>query len=222
MIVTKYEILKTGSKGNCIIVEDAIVLDCGVSYKTLEPYLYKVKLIFISHRHKDHLLPCTIKQIAFNYPTIKFICNIEDKDLIKILVKYGVRTKNIFGLKQNREYTIGKTLIVKLQELKHDVLNSACELRYKGKKLIYITDTGSVDNIVAKGFDNYLIEANYKSEEELDKLIQRDYDEGKEFSHYERVRETHLSEEKAIEFLKKNMKDYSEFEFIHKHLEEKK
>ena len=137
-------------------------------------------------------------------------------------MKYGVRTKNIFALKQNKEYVIGKVLVVKLQELKHDVLNSACEIRYKGKRLIYITDTGSVEHIDAKGLDCYLIEANYKDDAELDRLIQQDYDEGKEFSHYERVRETHLSQEQAIDFLKKNMKDYSVFEFIHKHLEEKK
>lgn len=217
-----YNIIKTGSKGNCIIVEDAIMLDCGLSYKTIEPYLHKIKLIFISHKHGDHLNRATIKQIAFNYPTIKYICNIEDKELIKILIKYGVRTKNIYGLKQNREYTIGKVLVVKLQELKHDVLNSACEIRYKGKRLIYITDTGSVEHIEAKGFDCYLIEANYKDDEELDALIKQDYDNGNEFSHYERVRETHLSQEQAIDFLKKNMKDYSVFEFIHGHeLEEK-
>ena len=219
----KYEILKTGSKGNCIIVENAIMLDCGVSYKSIEPYLPKIKLIFISHRHGDHLNCATIRQIAFNYPTIKYICNVYDTDLIKILVKCNVRTKNIFALKQNKEYTIGKVLVVKLQELKHDVFNSACEIRYKGKRLIYITDTGNVDNIDAKGFDYYLIEANYKDEEELDKLIKKDYDEGKKFSHYERVRDTHLSQEQAIKFLKENMKDYSIFEFIHGHeLEEKK
>lgn len=219
----KYEILKTGSKGNCIIVENFIMLDCGVSYKSIEPYLPKIKLIFISHRHADHLNCATIRQIAFNYPTIKYVCNIYNKDLIKILVKCNVRTKNIFGLELNREYKIGKVLVVKLQPLVHDVMNSSFEMKYKGKRLIYITDTGNVDGIEAKGFDVYLIEANYKDEDELERLIKQDYDEGKEFSHYERVKNTHLSQEQAIKFLKENMSEESEFTFIHGHeLEEKK
>ena len=219
----KYKIIASSSKGNCIVVEDFVVLDIGVPYVKIKPYLHNVKLIFISHKHKDHLLPATVKQIAFNYPTIKYVCNIDDKDLIKILVKQGVRTKNIYGLKQNKEYTLNKMLIMKLQPLVHDVMNSSFQMRYKGKTLIYITDTGNVNDIEAKGFDNYLIESNYKDEEELDRLIQQDYDDGKEFSHYERVRETHLSQEQALEFLKKNMKENSEFTFIHGHeLEEKK
>lgn len=218
-----YNVISTGSKGNCIILNDIIMLDCGVAYKYIEPYLYKVKLIFISHVHRDHLLPATIKQIAFNYPTIKYICNKEDKDLIKTLFKYGVRISNIYGLEHNKEYKFGKVLVVKLQKLKHDVMNSACQITYKGKTIIYITDTGSVENIDAKGLDYYLIEANYKDEDELDKLIQQDYDNGRTFSHYERVRDTHLSEEKAIKFLKENMREDSVFEFIHGHvLEERK
>lgn len=165
----------------------------------------------------------TVKQIAFNYPTIKYICNIEDKELINKLFRCGVRISNIYGLKQDREYSFGKVLVVKLQRLKHDVMNSACEIHLKGKSLIYITDTGSVENINAKGLDYYLIEANYKDEDELDRLIQEDYDKGRTFSHYERVRDTHLSEEKAIKFLKENMKEDSVFEFIHGHvLEERK
>lgn len=46
-----YEILKTGSKGNCIIVEGKFMLDCGVPYKLIEPYLKDIKMIFISHSH---------------------------------------------------------------------------------------------------------------------------------------------------------------------------
>lgn len=46
-----YEILKTGSKGNCIIVENVFALDIGIPYKTIKPYLDDIKMIFISHRH---------------------------------------------------------------------------------------------------------------------------------------------------------------------------
>lgn len=45
----RYEIIGSSSKGNAIIVEDFLLLDCGISYSKLEKYLSKIKLIFISH-----------------------------------------------------------------------------------------------------------------------------------------------------------------------------
>ena len=46
-----YEIISTGSKGNCIVVNNNILLDIGVPYKKIKSYLKDIKLIFISHRH---------------------------------------------------------------------------------------------------------------------------------------------------------------------------
>ena len=46
----KYNIIGTGSSGNCVIVNDNIMLDCGLNYKKIKPYLRYIKLIFISHR----------------------------------------------------------------------------------------------------------------------------------------------------------------------------
>lgn len=46
-----YEIISTGSKGNCIILNDDFMLDCGVPYKTVKSYLKNIKYIFISHIH---------------------------------------------------------------------------------------------------------------------------------------------------------------------------
>lgn len=46
-----YEIISTGSKGNCVIVENMIMLDVGVPYIKIKNYLHKIKLIFISHKH---------------------------------------------------------------------------------------------------------------------------------------------------------------------------
>lgn len=47
----KYEIISSNSKGNAIVLEDIILLDCGLSYSKLKNYLKKIKLIFISHVH---------------------------------------------------------------------------------------------------------------------------------------------------------------------------
>ena len=45
----EYNIISSSSNGNCIIVKNSLMLDCGVSYKKIKPYLDKVKIIFISH-----------------------------------------------------------------------------------------------------------------------------------------------------------------------------
>ena len=37
--MVKYNIISTGSDGNATILEDFVLVDCGVPYKALEPYL---------------------------------------------------------------------------------------------------------------------------------------------------------------------------------------
>lgn len=46
-----YEIISSNSKANCIIVENILALDMGISYAKVKEYLKKIKLIFISHSH---------------------------------------------------------------------------------------------------------------------------------------------------------------------------
>lgn len=108
---------------------------------------------------------------------------------------------------------------VRLEELKHDAHNSSFQIEYpNGEKMIYITDSGEIPEYInAKNYDLYLIESNYKDDDELDKLIQQDYDNGLEFSHYIRVRDTHLSQKQAMDWLYDNMGNNSRFEFIHMH-----
>lgn len=210
-----YKIINTGSDGNAVLINDNILLDCGISYRRLKPYLKNVKLIFISHRHTDHLLPTTIKQIAYNYPTIKFVYNEDDEDIFLILFNNGIDLRNMYSIKQNKWFDLGICKI-KLEELQHDVLNSACHLEIDGKKLLYVTDTARVDHIEAKNYDTYLIEANYHSREEIEQKIAEAQEKG-EFTHLVRVLNTHLYEDDAIQWLKENMGNNSEYQFIHQH-----
>lgn len=46
-----YEIILSGSQGNCIVLNNNIILDVGVPYKKIEQRLKNIKVIFISHRH---------------------------------------------------------------------------------------------------------------------------------------------------------------------------
>lgn len=213
-----YKIISSSSKGNCIIVEDKFMFDCGLPFSKVKPYLKEIKLVFISHTHSDHINKSTVHTIAYNKPNIKFLVG---EYLVGTLVKCGVQKKNIITLKEDKWYNIGLAKVM-IQELVHDVPNRCLHLEYKNKKMIYIVDTGKIpDNIVAQDYTLYLIEANYQSDEELDEKI-RIAEENGDFTHLRRVKKTHLSEVQAYDFLYKNASESSEFEFIHKHIEEVK
>lgn len=46
-----YEIISSSSQGNCIIINNFFMLDCGVPYNKVKNKLKNIKLIFISHSH---------------------------------------------------------------------------------------------------------------------------------------------------------------------------
>ena len=96
----KYEIIGSSSKGNSIIVNNDILLDCGLPYSKIKRHLKNIKLVFISHHHGDHLLPSCIRQLSYNYPNIKFVYNKDDEDITKILIDNGVAKENIYFIKQ--------------------------------------------------------------------------------------------------------------------------
>lgn len=207
-----YEIINSGSDGNCIIVEKFFMLDCGVSYKKIKPYLDKVRIIFISHSHSDHYNKNTLKQIHFNYPNIKFV--VGSKDLVKKLnIESEIRPSSIFILPCSKWYNLG-ALKVKLEGLTHDVPNHLCKFEIRNKKGIYIVDTGNVYNIIAKNYDLYLIESNY-----MDNILEKNrqyINENELYNHLYRVEEVHLSYKQSMDFLIDNMGENSRYELIHK------
>lgn len=207
----KYEIISSSSKGNAIIVEDFLLLDCGVTYKKLEKYINKIKLIFISHSHKDHINSTTIKKISYEHPTIKFLCS--SPEVAEALVKKSyVPFRNIIILVSGAWWNLGM-LKVKTQELIHDTPNFALKFEIKGKKGIYMVDTADTNGIVAKDYDLFLIEANY-NELTLKEHINR-CESAYELYYLNRVPVTHLSYEQANSFLIENMSRNSIYEYIH-------
>ena len=207
----KYEVIESGSSGNCIVIDGFFMIDCGLSYRKIKDKLKNIKLIFISHSHQDHLNKTTIRQIAYEKPTIKFA--VGSTDLINVLLDCGVRSGNIFALISNKWYDLGM-LKVRLEPLEHDVPNHLCKFEIRNKKGIYIVDTNTVDNVIAKDYDLYLIEANYM-DEVLEKHKQ-ELDENHEFDHLYRVERVHLSFAQANDFLIENMGKDSIYEYIHK------
>lgn len=44
-------IVKSGSKGNCLILDGRIAIDMGVTYKTIAPYVSDIQLVLLTHVH---------------------------------------------------------------------------------------------------------------------------------------------------------------------------
>ena len=201
-----YKIINSGSDGNCVIVNDIIAIDMGVSYKKLTPYLSKLKIVLLTHQHVDHFKKSTIRKLAQNKPGLRFGCC---KWLVQKLIDSGVSKKNIDVYETNviYDYTVFSIKPVKLY---HDVPNCGYKVFFEGKKLIYMTDTNTLDGIEAKNYDVYLVEGNYENEEEL-------HNRAYTYEYELRVKQTHLSKEYTTQWLLENMSDDSIYEFMHQH-----
>lgn len=201
-----YNIINTGSDGNATIIENTIMIDCGLPFKKIYPYIRKIKLVLLTHIHGDHFNKSTIKKLAEERPKLRFGCC---EWLVKDLIDCGVSKKRIDVYTIDNEYDYGSFKISPVK-LFHDVPQCGYRVFINGYKCIYCTDTNTLEGIKAEGYDYYFIEANYENEQELH---ERAYN-----VHYEkRVKSTHLSKEQATEWLLDNMGANSVYEFMHKH-----
>ena len=203
-----FNILNSGSDGNGVIIEDIILIDCGVSFKKLEDYYKRLKIVLLTHKHGDHFNKKTIRKLAYERPTLRFACC---KWLVEDLIKCGVNKKNVDVLEIGKIYDYRDFKVVPIK-LYHDVPNCGYKLRLGVNKLIYATDTNKIEHIEAKNYDYYFIEGNYEDEEELHSRAVNDFYE-------DRVKNTHLSKVQATEWLMKNMGENSKYIFMHEHKE---
>lgn len=204
-----YNIISSGSNGNAVFLDCGILIDCGVPYKLLQDIAQDIQVIFLTHEHGDHLNLSTVKRLMEEYPKIKVACS--DFLLSKL---------QLIPLKKIRVLPVGALVSwggIRTQSfpLYHDVPNVGWKIWYGGKSIIYATDTVSLDDVVAKNFDYYLIEGNYKEEVIKEKMIDKLRNGSYVYEH--RVIRTHLSEEKAIAWLADMMGSHSRYELIHQH-----
>lgn len=194
------DVIATGSKGNAVVLNKMILLDCGVPYKLLEPYVRGLKLVLLTHIHGDHFNPATIRRLHKERPTLRFGCC---EWMALPLLDAGVSAKCIDVYTQDLVYSYGDTIGISPFWLAHDVENCGYRIFLGGvSKALYATDTGSLEGIVARGYDLYMIEANH-TEEEIAERIKRKTEAG-EFVYEYRAAAGHLSREKADAWLAQN------------------
>lgn len=209
----RYNILSTGSEGNAVIIQDIVLVDCGVSWKLIEPYAKDLKLVLISHIHVDHLKKQTIKRLAAERPSLRFGCG---RFVAPSLLNAGVRESNIDILDADVMYGYGLLNVIPVT-LTHNVPNYGFKLHFKAGKVFYATDTGNLNGITARHYDLYMLEANY-GEQEIQERIARKKEAG-EFIYENSVLKNHLSLEQCNDFIYRNIGPGGEYVYLHQHKE---
>ncbi len=51
MNMLDFEILHSGSDGNCLIFNKYMAIDMGIPYKQIKPHLKELKVILLTHIH---------------------------------------------------------------------------------------------------------------------------------------------------------------------------
>lgn len=207
-----YNILATGSTGNATIINDEILIDCGVPYKTIRPYEKQLKLVLLTHEHGDHYNASTIRALAHARPALRFGCG---RWMVWRLLDAGVRTRQI-DLMEPEKLEVYADFSVQAVKLRHNVENVGYKIWTRGESLFYATDTGSLDGISAKGFNYYLVEANH-TRLELEARAREKTLNGL-YAYEIKAAENHLSLEQATDWLVENMGQNSVWIPMHGHI----
>jgi L-ascorbate metabolism protein UlaG (beta-lactamase superfamily) len=189
-----YKVIKSGSTGNAVIYHNNIMVDCGVTFASVLPFLYDIQIILLTHVHKDHFNLKTLKKIQSERPTLRIGCGEWLENELK-----GFKNVDIYEIGQIYDYNLFKISPIKLY---HDVPNCGYRIFKDNTKIIHATDTAHLQGITAKDYDLYAIEHNYNEDTVYD-IIEYKTLNG-EFTHEKGAINSHLSEQQARDFIFKN------------------
>lgn len=210
----KYEIIATGSDGNAVVINDIVLIDCGVPFKALKPYYKKLKLVLLTHIHADHFCRRTVRRLAEERPLLRFACG---RWLAEPLVSCDVRKTNIDILDADIINNYGVCNVIPFY-LVHNVPNFGYKLHFpNGRKMIYATDTNNLNGIYAYNYDLYLIEANYEDEAIAEKIAEKKA--RGEYAYERQVIHNHLSKAKCDDFIYRNNRAGGTYVYMHRHKE---
>lgn len=206
-----YNIVQSGSSGNCVIINGRIAIDMGVPFKKLEPYIKDLRLVLLTHIHSDHFKKSTIRRLAAERPLLRWGCG---RWLVEPLTRCGVALDRIDILDSDKLYGYGICNVIPVP-LSHNVPNQGYKLHFPEGKVIYCTDTGNLNGVKARWYDLYLIEANYE-DKELEQRI-ADKKERGEYAYEIRARRDHLSKAQADDFIYRNIGPNGYYIYMHAH-----
>lgn len=159
-------ILASGSSGNCTYIQvnnHNILIDAGISFKEIKEKLDSIDVkiedidtILVTHAHIDHT-------VSLDKLYNKIHPNIYMTNDIYMEIKENIR--NLIDYKDLKEELIIDDIYIKPFKTSHDTKDSKGYLiEYNNKSLVYITDTGYINNKYLKMLENkniYIMESNH-------------------------------------------------------------
>ncbi|MDN3585371.1 MBL fold metallo-hydrolase [Pedobacter aquatilis] len=200
--------LNSGSNGNCYYIgneNEAVLIDVGISCKELEKRMYrcgldiqKVKAIFISHEHSDHIKGLLVFSKKYNLPVY-----ITRNTLINS--RLALDSNNVISFSHLETIKIGGLKILGFSK-HHDAADPfSFTIEYNNTKVGVFTDIGTVCDRLITQFRNCnaaFLEANY----DIEML------ENGSYPYYlkKRIRggKGHLSNTEALDLFVKHKPDY--------------
>ena len=228
----KYQIIGTGSKGNCLFFHcGPFMIDLGLPYKgvreAMKKYRESAPIVFLTHKHGDHFNPATARALLLDHPATLFV--VPDgmaQDVCKAIGGYYMQNCLIVSGAHSMVQHVynGKYQIsFRADNTWHDVPNVCWHISVldrdsgKSETLFYATDTGHLEGIKARGYDYYFVEGNHKREE-LEARAREKLEQG-QYAYEIRAARNHLSVEQAMDFLAENAGPNSRYILIHEHCE---
>ncbi|MBD0377188.1 MAG: MBL fold metallo-hydrolase, partial [Flavisolibacter sp.] len=159
--------LNSGSNGNCYYIgndDEAILVDAGISCREMEKrmkrlglFMQKVKAVFVSHEHSDHISGLSSLVYKYNLPV--YITTATHYYGRLYLAKHLVQS-----FEANKAITIGNLTITAFPK-QHDAADPySFVVTYKGLKVGVFTDIGRPCEHVIRHFKEChaaFLEANY-------------------------------------------------------------
>ena len=208
-----YNLIASGSSGNCIIYKKHIMVDIGIKKKDkdlIEPYLDDIKVIIITHRHSDHLQLPLMKWLISEYSHITYMYLPDVKNFLD--EKLGSKSKGEFipikvpkfaMIQPKKIYNLG-IVRVQFMELYHDVPNVGMYFTWKdGFTHFHGIDTHTLEGIKIPKNTKLVAIEHHHEEEHYRELISEKEENGT-YSHEMQAQNVHMSFEDAEKFLERN------------------
>lgn len=200
-----YNVVATGSNGNCIIYHNTIMVDCGLPYFKISNFVQKVQIILLTHEHLDHINIKTLERLSFERPSLRFGC-------CEWMFEKTKHFRNVDIYEVGKLYNYG-SFSVSPVKLYHDVPNCGYRIFKDNTAIFHATDTAHLNGIEARNYDLYAIEHNYDEDVIYDIIAAKEAKN--EFAYQKGAINSHLSEQKAKEFIYKNKGDHSKVLRLH-------
>ena len=229
-------ILSSNSKHNAVIIQPIkTMIDLGLPYNRIEPFLKEVDRIFLTHEHGDHLNLATLNRLLKTQPRIEIWLSqkLYDWILVKDVKQKmtGKTSYNFDALLLNPNVKIWDKL-----SLPHTIQEANChvqpytvnhgdttnlayriELPLWQTHLLYATDLDNVKDLpkTDKPYNIILLEANYDEKLLEETIIKATNSNDKQLLERAKKNKAHLSEQEAGQFVRENLTEGGVFIPLH-------